>query len=63
MYYRLRSGSLLKTDYSSENQVSNFEAGIDKIKEMGFICKYADNRKNFSFQLALEILKQSEAVC
>ncbi|SEW20490.1 UvrD-helicase domain-containing protein [[Clostridium] fimetarium] len=51
----------LRPDYSSENQVGKFEDGIEKIKQYGYICKYADNKKNFSFQLALNILKRSEA--
>lgn len=51
----------LKPDYSTENQVEKFEDGIEKIKHFGYICKYTDNKKNFSFQLALQILKSSEA--
>ncbi|MDD4759816.1 MAG: UvrD-helicase domain-containing protein [Bacteroidaceae bacterium] len=51
----------IKPNYSSENMFRNFEIGINKIKDTGFICKYNDNRKNFSFQLALKILEGSEA--
>lgn len=51
----------LKPDYSRENQITDFQSGITKIKETGFICKYADVKKNFSFQLALDILKKSDA--
>lgn len=51
----------LKPDYSTENQIEKFEDGIEKIKQYGYICKYADNKKNFSFQLALQILKSSVA--
>jgi len=51
----------LKPDYSTSNQVGDFDSGITKAKDMGLICKYGNNKKNFSFQLALEILKQSTA--
>ena len=51
----------LKPDFSRENQIDKFEDGIEKIKQYGYICKYSDNKKNFPFQLALSILKSSEA--
>lgn len=51
----------LKPDYSSQNQVEKFEDGIERIKRYGYICKYSDNKKNFPFQLALNILRCSEA--
>jgi Superfamily I DNA and RNA helicases len=51
----------LKPDYSRENQIIDFQSGIAKIKETGFICKYTNDKKNFSFQLALDILKKSDA--
>jgi ATP-dependent exoDNAse (exonuclease V) beta subunit len=51
----------IKPDYSKVNQISDYEMGIKKIKDTGFICKYTDNKKNYSFQLALYILKNSEA--
>ncbi|MFR7644165.1 UvrD-helicase domain-containing protein [Eubacterium sp.] len=51
----------LKPDFSNEKQIKDFDEGIKKIKDTGFVCKYSDNKKNFSFQLALNILKNSEA--
>jgi len=51
----------LKPDYSIENQFSRYEHGINKIRDTGFICKYSDNRKNFTFELGLNILLNSEA--
>ncbi|MEG0005541.1 MAG: ATP-dependent helicase [Peptostreptococcaceae bacterium] len=51
----------LSPDYSDENQVSSFEEGIEKAKAYKKICKFNDNRINFSFMLALDILKKSEA--
>lgn len=51
----------IKPDYSTTNQISDYETGIKKIKDTGFICKYSDNKKNYSFQLALYILENSEA--
>ncbi len=51
----------LKPDYSSGNRIRAFEDGIKKIGDTGFICKYFENKKNFTFQLGLDILKKSEA--
>lgn len=51
----------IKPDYSTANQIRDYDTGIKKIEDTGFICKYADNKKNYSFQLALHILKKSEA--
>ncbi len=51
----------IKSDYSTENQIRDFDEGIKKIDSKGFICKYADNKKNYSFQLSLRILQGSEA--
>ncbi|NFT91635.1 ATP-dependent helicase [Clostridium botulinum] len=48
-------------DYSNENMFMEFDDGISKIKDSQLICKYSDNHKNFAFQLALDILKQSKA--
>lgn len=51
----------VKPDYSSNNRIRTFEDGINNIRNTGFICKYFDNRKNFTFQLGLDILRKSEA--
>lgn len=51
----------IKPDYSSENQVKTFDEGINRIKETLFMCKYDDVKKNFAFQLALDILKKSDS--
>lgn len=51
----------LKTDYTDKNQVSSFEKGVNKVKETRVICKYENQRENFAFQLALDIIKKSES--
>lgn len=51
----------IKPDFTTQNAIVGFQAGINKIKDSGFICKYRNNKKNFSFQLALDILKNSLA--
>lgn len=51
----------IKPDYSTTNQIYDYKIGIKKIEDTGFICKYADNNKNYSFQLALHILEKSAA--
>jgi superfamily I DNA/RNA helicase len=48
-------------DYSNQNSISDFDEGINKIRVNGYICKFQDNHKNFSFQLGLEILKKSHS--
>lgn len=49
----------MSTDYSVE--IHTFEEGIDKIKTKQILCSYQDNKKNFIFELALNILKRSKA--
>ncbi|WP_307449058.1 UvrD-helicase domain-containing protein [Paenibacillus sp. V4I3] len=49
----------IKPDYNDENQVKTFNEGIEKIKSTQLMCKYNNLKKNFAFQLALEILKNS----
>lgn len=51
----------IKPDYSSANVFDDFEYGINIIKKLGLMCKYRNNRINFAFQLALDILKKSRA--
>lgn len=51
----------LKPDYSNANMVNSYKEGIDKIRSTGFIYKYRNRKENFTFQLALEILKKSDA--
>ncbi|MDD4370840.1 MAG: UvrD-helicase domain-containing protein [Anaerostipes sp.] len=51
----------IKPDYSTANQIQDYDMGIKAIRDTGFLCKYADNKKNYSFQLALKILMESEA--
>lgn len=51
----------IKPDFSDENQISNFDEGVEKIKDTHLMCKYNNNHKNFAFQLALSILKNSKA--
>lgn len=49
----------MSTDYSAK--VETYQAGIDKIKAEGILCSYQDNRKNFIFDLAQEIVEKSLA--
>lgn len=49
----------MSTDYSAK--VETYQAGIDKIKAKGILCSYQDNRKNFIFDLAQEIVEKSLA--
>lgn len=51
----------IKPDFSDENQILNFNEGVEKIKDTQLMCKYDDNHKNFAFQLALKILKNSSS--
>lgn len=51
----------IKPSYNTEDVIQNFSDGILKIKTSGLLCKYEDNRKNFPFELAIEILKNSKA--
>lgn len=51
----------ISPDYTPDNQVTTFDEGVEKIRDTGFMCKFADNYKNFAFQLALQILKESHA--
>lgn len=51
----------INPDYDDINQITTYNEGIEKIRETGLVCKYDDNHKNFAFQLALNILKQSHA--
>ncbi|SDY96244.1 Superfamily I DNA or RNA helicase [Tindallia californiensis] len=51
----------IKPDFSNENQISDFNEGVAKIQNTQFMCKYNDNKKNFAFQLALEIVKNSHS--
>ena len=49
----------MSTDYSV--RVKNYEEGLKKIKNQQILCSYTNNRENFIFQLALDILKKSKA--
>ncbi len=49
----------LNTDYSC--RIDNFSEGLERIKEDALLCSFNDNRKNFIFELALDILKKSKA--
>lgn len=49
----------MSTDYSAK--VETYQAGIDKIRTEGVLCSYQDNRKNFIFDLAQEIVEKSLA--
>lgn len=43
------------TDY--EVKVDNFEDGIGEIRESGIIASFSNNKENFIFKLALDIVK------
>ena len=47
------------TDY--DIKVDSFEEGIDEIFKSGIIASFSDNKKNFIFKLALNIVKNSYA--
>lgn len=49
----------IKPDFSDENQILTYDYGVKKIRRTQLMCKYDDKKKNFAFQLALEILKKS----
>jgi superfamily I DNA/RNA helicase len=49
----------MSTDYAVK--VETFQDGIDKIKTDGVLCSYQDNKKNFIFDLAQEIVEKSSA--
>ena len=49
----------MSTDYSVK--VGTLDEGIEKIRTEQILCSYINNKKNFIFQLALEILKKSTA--
>ena len=49
----------MSTDYSIKAET--FENGILQLKENQILCSYEDNKKNFIFQLALDILSKSKA--
>lgn len=51
----------INPDYSASNTIDKFKAGVEKIRDDGFMCKYNDNHNNFAFQLGLAILKKSLA--
>lgn len=48
-------------DYSNERVTDNYDELLKVIEdtEQGYICKYMDPKKNFGFELALNILKKS----
>lgn len=49
----------MSTDYSVK--VNTFAEGLKKIKDEQILCSYANSKENFIFQLALDILKKSQA--
>ncbi|MGO4548099.1 UvrD-helicase domain-containing protein [Paenibacillus sp. 2TAB23] len=51
----------IKQDFTVVNSINNFQTGLERIKESGFLCKYRNRYKNFAFQLALDILKKSDS--
>ncbi|MFL1997241.1 ATP-dependent helicase [Lysinibacillus irui] len=51
----------LKQDFNEENEITTFNEGIEVVRKTQLICKYDDKKKNFAFQLALDILKKSHS--
>lgn len=49
----------MSTDYSMK--VNTFAEGLLKIKNEQTLCSFSNNKENFIFQLALDILKKSKA--
>lgn len=51
----------IRPDYSNANRIRHFDDGIINLRKNGNICKYYNNKENFTFQLGLDILRKSEA--
>ncbi len=51
----------IKPDYSNNSTFNTFDQGVAKIDINGILCKYRDQKQNFSFQLGLYILQNSSA--
>lgn len=49
----------MSTDYSVK--VDSFTDGVAKVKNDQLLCSYSNNKENFIFQLALDIVKKSSA--
>ncbi len=49
----------MSTDYSIKEE--SFSECMERLKNEKIICSYNDNKKNFVFELAMEIVKQSKA--
>ena len=49
----------MSTDYSIK--VDSYQEAVDKIREDVILCSYRDNKKNFIFDLAQEIVERSVA--
>ncbi|WP_102492847.1 UvrD-helicase domain-containing protein [Selenomonas felix] len=49
----------MSTDYSV--RVDTFEEGLDKIKQEKVLCSYKENKNNFIFDLAFDIMSKSSA--
>ena len=49
----------MSTDYSTH--VNTFEEGLAKIEQEQLLCSYSDIKKNFIFDLSLDIIKKSNA--
>lgn len=49
----------MSTDYSTK--VNTFSEGLVKIKNEQILCSYENSRRNFIFELALDVLKKSKA--
>ncbi|MEC3884615.1 ATP-dependent helicase [Halobacillus sp. HZG1] len=50
-----------KQDFSNENAIDDFQEGLNKLLELDSVCKYRNIRRNFAFELAHEIVKNSKA--
>jgi superfamily I DNA/RNA helicase len=51
----------IKPDFNDENRIRTFDEGLEKIRESQLMCKYFNVKKNFAFQLALKIVKNSHS--
>ena len=49
----------MSTDYSAK--IDTFEDGLEKIKRELLLCSYEDNKKNFVFDLAYDVITKSSA--
>lgn len=53
-------GDELRQDFSSEYKFSCWQIGIEQLQDKGVMGSYTQMKKDFTFQLALDVLRESE---